>query len=223
MGFAPAMASRRQRSRKALVSLPKIEPPQTKKRPPRWRPLAEGNRRSLVLDLARTDLAGPLTGRCRLVLDELLESLQVVLDTTRRRLDQLVADLAHRASRRIVVERELDLRVPVHRLKLDLAVVLVTGHGTPRDQLVRLLLGDLSCPLTLGARDLRLPLEMLVVELANFLDILHELGEVFELGPLGVDLVDRLADLNRLLDMRHAVTLPGRMVDGFLVYTINIQ
>src|ERR1700682_3547871 len=51
----------------------------------RRRPLAEGNRRSLVLDdLARSDLARPLARRRRTVLDELLESLQVIFDTTRR-------------------------------------------------------------------------------------------------------------------------------------------
>jgi hypothetical protein len=46
---------------------------------------------------------------------------------------------------------------------------------------------------------------MLIVELANLLDVLHELGEVFELSPLRVDVVDWLLDFNRLFDMRHAV------------------
>src|SRR5579864_9602137 len=51
MGFAPVIASRRQRSRKADISLPKVGRTQ-KRAAARRRPLAEGNR-TLFLDLAR--------------------------------------------------------------------------------------------------------------------------------------------------------------------------
>src|ERR1700674_3444020 len=107
MGFAPAMASRRQRSRKALVSLPNTEPLQTKKRPPEGDRFVEGNRRCLVFDLARVDLAGPRASRRGTVLDELLKALEVVFHAPRRCLYELVADLTGRATRRIVVDGEL--------------------------------------------------------------------------------------------------------------------
>src|SRR2546429_10021179 len=107
MGFAPAMATWRQRSRKALVSLPNIEVTQTKKAAARRRPLAEGKRRRLFLDLARTNLDGPLAGRYGTVLDKLLEALAIVLDASRGRLHQRVGNLTGCALRRCVLDREL--------------------------------------------------------------------------------------------------------------------
>src|SRR3981081_637321 len=113
MGFAPAIATRRQRSRKALGSLPKIEPPQTKKRPPEGDRFAEGNRRSLALDLARMDLAGPLAGGRGTVLNELLEALEVVFNASRRRLRQRVGNFSDCALGWVVVDGELYLGVPI--------------------------------------------------------------------------------------------------------------
>ena len=44
---------------------------------------------------------------------------------------------------------------------------------------------------------------MLVIKLADLFDVLHELGKLFELRPLRVDLVNRLVDLDLFFDMRH--------------------
>src|SRR5207245_9952984 len=107
MGFAPAMATWRQRSRKALVSLPNIEVTQTKKAAARRRPLAEGNRRRLFLDLARTDLTGPPARRYGTVLDELLEALEIVPDASRGPLHQRVGIMPDSALRWIAADGEL--------------------------------------------------------------------------------------------------------------------
>ena len=75
-GYGHAAPAEQEGERKST----KVEPAQTKKAAARRRPLAEGNRRRLFLDLARTDLTGPLARRCGTVLDELLEALEIVLD-----------------------------------------------------------------------------------------------------------------------------------------------
>src|SRR5207237_10811893 len=103
------MASRRQRSRKALVSVTNSAggSRQRKERSP------EGDRprretvESLLLDLARVDFARPRPGRLRAALDELLESLEVVLDAARRDLRQLVTHLAAGGFRLVILDAEL--------------------------------------------------------------------------------------------------------------------
>src|SRR5919197_4798340 len=82
-----------QRSRKAPVSVANvIQILVKKKRPPEGGRCGGKPRAGLFLDLARLDLARPLAGRRRALLDELLEALEVVLDPARGGLDQCVAN-----------------------------------------------------------------------------------------------------------------------------------
>src|SRR3981081_43378 len=124
-------------------------------------------------------------------------------DGSRCCLYQLVARFTGDACGRIVIEGQLHHRVTVDWLKLDLALIFVTGDGSPGDHLIRLFLDDLRLPATLRARHLGPPLEMLVIELPDLFDVAHELGEILELGPLLVDLIDWFFDFYRLFRMRH--------------------
>jgi len=62
------------------------------------------------------------------------------------------------------------------------------------------LLNDLRVPFLVLEPDLGAPMHALVVELPNFLDALHELGELLEHGPLIVRRADWYVDLDRSLD-----------------------
>ena len=104
------------------------------------------------------------------MLDELLEALEVVLDTSRRCLHHLIANLAGCALRRVVVDGELYFGVPIDGFELHLTRVLIAGDRTPGDDPIGLLLDDLGFPFALGTGNPGFPFQVLVVELANFLD-----------------------------------------------------
>src|SRR5439155_4763092 len=107
------------------------------------------------------------------------------------------------------------LRLPAH-LELDLRFVLDQrdeAHdasiararcAAPRDDLVRHLLGDLGVPLFDLARDLRPPVQTLVVELLYGFDAFHESRELLELGPLVVRDPDRNVRFDGFLDCWHS-------------------
>src|SRR5690606_6350114 len=89
---------------------------------------------------------------------------------------------------------------------------LVEGHGTvdvallplgaPDDALVRDLLDDRRLPGPVREEDLRLPLDLGVLLSVDVLDLLHEVRELVELGPLVVGDRDRHADVDGLDDVR---------------------
>src|SRR5687767_3028797 len=87
--------------------------------------------------------------------------------------------------------------------------VLGTGLRGPGDPLVRRLLGDDGVELLLASGDLRAPVQVGVVDLADFLDALHERRELLELRPLVVGGADGDVHVDALLDVGHEIGLPG--------------
>src|SRR5437764_65968 len=163
---------------------------------------------------------GDLLDLASIRLDQLADL--IVLHASRRRLRQLIASLADDARRGLVIDSQLHQGAAIDRLELDLAVVLVAGDRPPRDHLVGLLLDDLGLPAAIDAGDLRFPFQVLVVELANFVDVFHELWEFLKLCPLRIDLIVWLLNLNRLFDLRHAAsTLPWLGGYGSPSYTTH--
>src|SRR5690606_35620286 len=112
-----------------------------------------------------------------------------------------------------VLDHPLGLPVELHRHPRALlgeaverhhsGVLGLAGHAGPSDALVRRLLGDLRRELTLGAVDVDLPLERLVIELADRLDEAQELPERLELRPLVVRGRDIHVDIDGLGDAGH--------------------
>src|SRR6185369_18100711 len=77
------------------------------------------------------------------------------------------------------------------------------GGAAPGDALVGNLLRDLGVPLLVGAADVGLPMQALVVKLADRLDAFHETGKLLELGPLVVGFAYRHIDLYRFFNRGH--------------------
>src|SRR4051812_8239345 len=94
----------------------------------------------------------------------------------------------------------------------DTGVRDALGH-LPLDPLVLLLLDDLGLELLRDPPDLRLERDVRVVFLRDVLQPVHEVGPLVVVGPLLVDLGDRHADVDVLLDW-HATALAdaGRAV-----------
>src|SRR5262249_16252653 len=86
----------------------------------------------------------------------------------------------------------------------------------PGDAAIGGLVRDLRVPLLLLARDLRAPVEPLVVELSHFLDAFHEAWKLFKLRPLVVDLAQGRLDVDRLFDFGHeSSVVAGRSVGSW--------
>src|SRR5207302_7091745 len=152
------------------------------------------------------DLAPVSASRRRLLLDELLETLEVAFEPVGGE-TELVTDRFDQALG-LVVDLYVDSSLSwAHRLEMNHAVVLLAAGVSPGDHLVGLLFGDLGIPLNFLAADLGPPVQVGVVQLPDLLHAFHELREGFELGPLVVGLSKRDVDLDALLDGRHQYLL----------------
>src|SRR5688500_380919 len=159
-----------------------------------------------ALDGSALDLAAPGAGLAPARLDELLELLQVSLDAA---LDdaQLVADLLDHPLWLIADHGGDPRAVRAGGCEADDAGVLRAAGAAPTDLLIGDLVGDHRVPLFRLAGDRCAPVQSRIVELTNFLDPLHEPGELFELCPLVVDGTYRQVDFNRLFYARHLCPL----------------
>jgi hypothetical protein len=137
-------------------------------------------------------------------LDQLLEALEVAAHLRLHDAQEVTGEVLG-GGLALDVHLDVDPRLIVaERLERDDSVVLdLAVDRLPGDLLVRLLVGDLGRPLALLAPDLGDPLHVPVVELLNGLDSVHELRELLELRPLVVRLLDRDADLDRIVDLGH--------------------
>src|SRR5512144_1490738 len=178
--------------------------------------------RVVAVDLAgRFDLAAPPAGRGAALLDELLEPLQVPLHAA---LDD-VQHVAHLLDDTFGLELQPHRQTGppgVHRVGEEHHhnVALGPPDRTPRDLLVGLLVDDLRVPFAGDAENAGLPVQPLVVELADLLDALHELRELLELGPLVVGRGHRDLDVDRLLAGAHGCVVlssPGFVGRGRVV------
>src|SRR5690606_6945647 len=141
-------------------------------------------------------------------LDELLEPGEVALHAAVVELEG-VAHLLHDAlGRPVELDGHAGLGV-VQAVERHDARVVRAGRAVPRDALVGVLLGDLRVELALDAPDLRPPVRVRRVELADLLHALHEAGELLELRPLVVGGADGDVDVDRLGDGAHGATSCG--------------
>src|SRR5438093_3364433 len=157
---------------------------------------------AVPFDATAVDLAAPGTGRSAPLLDELLETVEVTLDTDVIRAENLPDPL--RDVRRRPVQLELDLRlVLAERDEVHDPLVPRARCAPPDDDFVGNLLGDLGIPLLDLAGDPRAPVQPLVVELLDRFDTFHEPREFLELGPVVVRDPDRNVDFEGFVDCRH--------------------
>src|SRR5262249_57248316 len=134
---------------------------------------------------ALLDRAAPGSSLAATRLDELLEALQVILHLAVHE-PQRVAD-ALKEPFGIVLEGEGNARLVIaEAMEINHAAVHVARRAGPGDAIVGNLLSDARVPLLLFAADVGAPAQALVVDLAHFLDAVHELREQLELRPLVV-------------------------------------
>src|SRR6266550_5316541 len=145
---------------------------------------------AVAFDLPVTDLSAPRAGRSSSLLNELLEAPQIALDAHVIRPQDVADPLGDVFG--LPVHLELDLRLALAEgSEAHDALVASARRAPPRDDLVGHLLIDLGVPLLDLARDLRPPVQALVVELLDRFDTFHESRELLELGPLVIGEPDR--------------------------------
>src|SRR5829696_854847 len=178
--------------------------------------------RALLEQPARAGALGAALGADHLAgLQHLLEPAQVVADLLLGLLpEQLGHDLAERAPGRVVAELDPDLGAVAAggRGEGDRARVLDLGalQRRPGDQRVGPVLGDLGVPLhgRAGGRVGR-PVRAAVARRLHRLQVVHEAGQVGEVAPEGVDLLDRALDRDRRPGL-HGLLLRARVTAAAL-------
>src|SRR5438876_3637151 len=158
---------------------------------------------AVAFNVVTVDLAAPRAGRTAPLFDELLEATEIALDARVVGAEHVPDPLGDVL--RLPAHLELDLRFVLdQRDETDDASIACARCAAPRDDLVWHLLGDLGVPLFDLARDLRPPVQTLVVELLYGFDAFHESRELLELGPLVVRDPDRNVRFDGFLDCWHS-------------------
>src|SRR6185437_14896938 len=155
---------------------------------------------------ALLDIPPPCPGFAPSGLNVVLESLQVPFHSLRHDANHVSCLLDHPF--RLILDAKVDLRFALrHRRKDDDPFILRAALAPPGNPLIGNLFGDFRLPFLLLSPDGGFPMEMLVVNLLDLLDSLHEAGEFFKLSPLVIGRTDGNIEVNGFLDDRHCTSL----------------
>jgi hypothetical protein len=159
-----------------------------------------------TLDATTLDVAAPCTGLTLTLLNEVLEASQVTFDTTAHE-SELVTDVLYEAFGFIVHLKRHACDVVRDAVEGDDTGLIGAIGRRPCNSFIRVLLGDGRLELPFHSGDLDVPHQMGVIKLSNAAHTLHEVGELFELGPLVVNRPNRAGHIDRVGVVAHGLLL----------------